>query len=121
MTKKNLKNVIYLNKMSLNDINIQYINKIITPYDLKKIIKIDNKIKNNIIKWRSEISKIIDGKDQRKIMIVGPCSIHDEQIALEFANHLLDVKNRYRNKIFIIMRVYFEKPRNNYRMERFNK
>ena len=86
--------------MSLNDVNIEYINKIITPRELKKIIKIDNEIKNNIIKWRSEISNIINDKDRRKIIITGPCSIHDERIALDFANHLLQIKNRYKKIIY---------------------
>jgi len=62
-------------------------------------------------KTRQEIHNILTSVDDRLIVIVGPCSIHDEKAALEYAEKLLAVRNRHKDDLLIIMRVYFEKPR----------
>ena len=66
-----------------------------------------------ILKHRQEIFDILDNKDNRIIVITGPCSIHDEKIAYDYANRLLPLREKYSDKLSIIMRVYFEKPRTN--------
>ncbi len=60
---------------------------------------------------RDEIKRIISGEDNRLLVIIGPCSIHDPDAALEYATRLAKVQKKYRNTIKIVMRTYFEKPR----------
>jgi 3-deoxy-7-phosphoheptulonate synthase len=60
---------------------------------------------------RQEIHNILSGDDDRLVVIVGPCSIHDPKAALEYAKKLLPHKERLKNDLLIVMRVYFEKPR----------
>ncbi|MET0794151.1 MAG: 3-deoxy-7-phosphoheptulonate synthase [Polyangiaceae bacterium] len=60
---------------------------------------------------RREIQAVLHGEDSRPLVIVGPCSIHDPDAALEYAGRLLELKNRYSQELLIVMRVYFEKPR----------
>jgi 3-deoxy-7-phosphoheptulonate synthase len=62
-------------------------------------------------KARQEASDILQGKDHRKLVIVGPCSIHDPTAAIEYAKKLKEVMQEFSNELCIIMRVYFEKPR----------
>lgn len=60
---------------------------------------------------RNEISDILHGKDDRLIVVVGPCSVHDVKAAREYAAHLHPKAMQYKNELVVIMRVYFEKPR----------
>lgn len=60
---------------------------------------------------RKEITDVINGKDDRVVVIVGPCSIHDTEAALEYATKLKEQIKKFEKEIIIIMRVYFEKPR----------
>jgi len=60
---------------------------------------------------REQIQRIITGQDDRMLMLVGPCSIHDEKAGLEYAQRLLSLKKRIEDRIMVVMRVYFEKPR----------
>jgi len=66
----------------------------------------------NHVTWsRNTISDIISGKDKRKLLIIGPCSIHDVHAAKAYAVRLQALQNAVSEKIFIVMRTYFEKPR----------
>jgi 3-deoxy-7-phosphoheptulonate synthase len=60
---------------------------------------------------RKTIQDIIHGKEDRLLVIIGPCSIHDPQAALEYAHRLVEERKRYEKELEIVMRVYFEKPR----------
>ncbi|MCR5536763.1 MAG: 3-deoxy-7-phosphoheptulonate synthase [Succinivibrio sp.] len=60
---------------------------------------------------RQEIHNIFNGLDDRLVVISGPCSIHDPKAALEYAQRLLELRERYKEQLLVIMRVYFEKPR----------
>jgi 3-deoxy-7-phosphoheptulonate synthase len=60
---------------------------------------------------RREIQEVLAGTDRRKLVIVGPCSIHDPAAALEYAERLLAVRQRLADELVVVMRVYFEKPR----------
>lgn len=59
----------------------------------------------------STVKKILEGKDKRLLVVAGPCSVHDRESALEYASKLAKLRHRYINRIYILMRVYFEKPR----------
>jgi len=97
--------------MNLENTKIISIDKIISPKELKTILPLDTETKNNIIKWRNEIDDIIKGKNNKLIVVIGPCSIHDPIGALDYASKLKILCELFQDKLFIIMRVYFEKPR----------
>lgn len=87
------------------NINIEYYQELIKPRILKKQLPPSN------ILFRLEIMNILDGNDDRLLVIIGPCSIHNPHEALEYAKELSKLREKYIDKLFIIMRVYFEKPR----------
>jgi len=93
----------------LNDINVKSISPLITPKDLLEIYP--PKYTEFIYKSRQTIRNILNGSDNRKIILVGPCSIHDVEEAKEYAIELKKIQEQVADKLFIIMRVYFEKPR----------
>jgi 3-deoxy-7-phosphoheptulonate synthase len=95
----------------MDNVNIDEFLPLVKPSELKKNLKISDEIKNNICKWRNDISNIITGKSKRKLFIVGPCSIHNTEEALEYAKKLKIIADKVTSTIMIVMRVYFEKPR----------
>lgn len=93
----------------LNDVNVKSISQMMTPKDLLDIYP---PISSDFIyKSRQTVRNILNGSDNRKIIIVGPCSIHNIEEAKEYATELKKIQKRVVDKLFIIMRVYFEKPR----------
>lgn len=82
-----------------------------TPIAIKQALPITPKITHLIHSARQQIQGIISGKDKRLLVIVGPCSIHDSQAALEYAAALQPVAKKLSESLFIVMRTYFEKPR----------
>jgi len=68
-------------------------------------------VESLVTQTRQRISHILHGKDDRLLVIMGPCSIHDPQAALEYARRLAEQRERYKDSLEIVMRVYFEKPR----------
>ena len=97
--------------MSTYNLNIESIESIYPPSSIKNDIPVNSDLTKKIIEWREITSNILSGKDNRIIAIVGPCSIHDPEAALDYAKYLKIVKEKYKQELFIIMRVYFEKPR----------
>jgi len=91
--------------------HINSIDQIITPKDLKIQVPLDNVTKEQICSWRQQIEDIVQGRNKRLLVIMGPCSIHDTKSALEYAEKIKIFRNKFQDKIFIVMRVYFEKPR----------
>ena len=85
--------------------------KVPAPFELVNKYPINDEISKLVYGTRNEISQILHNKDDRLFVVVGPCSIHDPESALEYAEKL-SIENKKLNKnILIIMRVYFEKPR----------
>jgi len=74
-------------------------------------LPINPNITKLILETRKEIEDIIQRKSDKLLFIVGPCSIHDPHAALEYGKKLMSIKNKIKDKILIVMRVYFEKPR----------
>ena len=97
--------------MSTYNINIENIESIYPPYSIKNEIPINAELTQKIINWRQTTSDILSGQDNRLMVIVGPCSIHDPNAALEYAKYLVNMKKNFQGELFILMRVYFEKPR----------
>ena len=89
----------------------QSIIQINTPAAFKVECPLTYKIAQNIDHIREMAKEIILGKDKRLLVVVGPCSIHDINSALEYASHLQQVSERLSDDLCIVMRTYFEKPR----------
>lgn len=93
-----------------SNMNIQEIKEIISPHVLQNTFKPNEEDIQFINSSRKTIEEILVGNDKRLLVIVGPCSIHDYESAIEYAKLLKSVKDQYDN-LFLVMRVYFEKPR----------
>ena len=85
--------------------------KVPAPYELINKYPINDEISKLVYGTRNEISQILHNKDDRLFVVVGPCSIHDTESALEYAEKLALQNKKLNKNILIIMRVYFEKPR----------
>jgi 3-deoxy-7-phosphoheptulonate synthase len=96
---------------TLSNTNIYEINSLISPNELLEQIPITKKALDNVILYREIIKKILSKKDNRLLVIVGPCSIHDINSALEYAKKLKELSKKINNTIILVMRTYFEKPR----------
>ena len=83
----------------------------ITPKTLKQEQPLSDDLSYTINRWRGEITAILKGDDERQLLIVGPCSIHNVQSAFEYAARLKNLADTVRESFFIVMRTYFEKPR----------
>ncbi len=97
--------------MATFNLNITSIDSIPSPNQIINNHPLPFEIIENIKNTRSSIKNILSGNDNRLIVIVGPCSIHDPLSALEYAKYLSEKIKDYRDELLIIMRVYFEKPR----------
>ena len=91
--------------------NIESETVITSPIDLRKMISVSEQGKENILSSRKTVEDIFLGNDERLIVILGPCSIHDIKAAKEYALKLQSLQKEVEKSIYIIMRVYFEKPR----------
>ncbi len=87
------------------------VSELMSPGELKDGLPLTPAIKETILNAKTTIKNILSGDDQRLLLIVGPCSIHDPDAALEYAHRLNLLREKYEDRLFIIMRVYFEKPR----------
>ncbi len=95
----------------LDDINIKEVSPLISPEDFRAAQPLSEGGKDSIIRYREEIEKILKGEDKRMLAIVGPCSIYDKKSALDYGERLSRLKKDLSDKLYLIMRVYFEKPR----------
>lgn len=95
----------------LTNVNVLSQDVLITPEKLKQVIPVTDKARETILNGREQIENILDGKDKRLIIVVGPCSIHDIKAAKEYANRLKKLADDVKETLLIVMRVYFEKPR----------
>lgn len=95
----------------IGNVKIHSFVKLISPNEIRLLIPISEKSKQVITKSRNDFCNVMNEKDDRFVVIVGPCSIHDPKAAMEYANKIKKVSDELGDKLFIIMRVYFEKPR----------
>lgn len=87
------------------------IDHLISPAQLARDIPLSDKNADFIMQSRQVIENIISGKDKRLLVVIGPCSIHDPEAALDYARKLKVIREQYKDSLEIVMRVYFEKPR----------
>ncbi|AUH02455.1 3-deoxy-7-phosphoheptulonate synthase [Pectobacteriaceae bacterium CE70] len=100
-----------MQKDSLNNINISDEQVLITPDELKAKFPLNDREQQAIAQSRSTIANIIHGRDDRQLIVCGPCSIHDTDAALDYARRLKTLSTELSDRLYIVMRVYFEKPR----------
>ena len=91
--------------------NIKSSHVLLTPNEVKEKLPLNKTAEHTILKFRQEIEHILDFQDRRKFIVVGPCSIHDPQAAIEYGQKLHALAEKVQDKLLLIMRVYFEKPR----------
>ncbi len=97
--------------MKLDNVNIDNQEILITPEELKRQLPATEEVKQGIAQNRDIVRSIIDGADKRLLLVVGPCSIHNPQEAIDYAAKLKALGESLNDKLFIVMRAYFEKPR----------
>ena len=94
----------------IHDLNIESYSPITPPQIYREDVAISDFSSKVVAESRETVSKIIDGQDKRILLITGPCSIHDVDAGLEYASRLTELSKEVKN-FYIVMRVYFEKPR----------
>lgn len=95
----------------IDDLNIASIEALMTPEQLKKEMPLEGAALESVREARQTIFNILDRKDKRLFVVVGPCSIHDVDAAIEYAGRLKQLAEEVKDTLYLVMRVYFEKPR----------
>ena len=96
---------------STDDLRITAIKELTTPIEVMRQHPRTDAATRTVIAARHDFHNILVGKDDRLAVIVGPCSIHDPKAAMDYANRLVALRETLGDRLEIIMRVYFEKPR----------
>jgi len=94
-----------------DDVRIEGLRPLMPPAILMEEIHPGEEAIGRIAEARGQISDVVHGKDDRLVVVVGPCSIHDPQAALDYAKRLKALRDEHVDDLFIVMRTYFEKPR----------
>ena len=97
--------------LPIDDLNVASNETLITPDQLKREIPLTDAALKTVAHGRQVVRDILDGKDHRLFVVVGPCSIHDIKAAHEYAERLKVLAAELSDSLFLVMRVYFEKPR----------
>ena len=97
--------------MRTNNLNIRSLTPLISPDELKRVFPQTPETTAVVVESRRHIQQILAGRDPRLMVVVGPCSIHDSGAALEYARRLVTLAEEVTGQLFLVMRVYFEKPR----------
>src|SRR5450830_1657642 len=100
-----------IEKLATDDVRILEIKELRPPSELLEELQPSLATTNNIVATRQAIHRILHSADDRLLVIIGPCSIHDYAAGIEYTKLLLEQKNKLANELLIVMRVYFEKPR----------
>jgi 3-deoxy-7-phosphoheptulonate synthase len=94
-----------------DELRTTLIENLASPAELAEQIPLSTATADFIMQSRKEIEAVISGEDKRLLVIIGPCSIHDTEAAIDYAKKLTVLRDKYKNELLIVMRVYFEKPR----------
>lgn len=97
--------------VKVDDLNVLNEETLITPNDLKAYVQTSEKALSTVSGGRITIKNILQRVDKRLLVVVGPCSIHDVDAAMDYARHLKALSDEVSDSLFLVMRVYFEKPR----------
>jgi 3-deoxy-7-phosphoheptulonate synthase len=107
--KLNRDSLIYM--QPIQDLNVSETIRLEAPHALKKEFPVTAESTRTVIEGRETVTAILRQEDKRLLVVVGPCSIHDDKGALEYAEKLAKLRDELSDRIYIVMRVYFEKPR----------
>jgi len=99
------------NALATDNLRIRAIKNLIAPRELTDEIPVTPEAARTVIAARKGIQEVLHRDDDRLVVVIGPCSIHDPDAALEYGKLLLEQKKQYDQQLLIVMRVYFEKPR----------
>jgi 3-deoxy-7-phosphoheptulonate synthase len=94
-----------------DDLRIDELRPLIPPAILMEELPLTEQASTLVWQSRGDISRILAGEDDRLVMVVGPCSVHDPVAALDYARRLAETAPHFRDELHVVMRVYFEKPR----------
>jgi 3-deoxy-7-phosphoheptulonate synthase len=94
-----------------DDLRIKEIKELVPPSHVLRELGLTEKAAKTVFEARHAVHRVLHGADDRLVVIIGPCSIHDVKAAKEYAERLKEVRSRLERDLLIIMRVYFEKPR----------
>ena len=100
-----------MQKYQTDDLRIRAIKEVIPARELHQRHPITEEAARTVFETRQQIHRILHGEDDRLLVVIGPCSIHDPEAAMDYARRLNAVKERLADDLLIVMRVYFEKPR----------
>ncbi|HQV23380.1 MAG TPA: 3-deoxy-7-phosphoheptulonate synthase, partial [Agitococcus sp.] len=95
----------------IEDVNVRSVEVLITPDMLKTQMPLSEQARQTVLTGRQTIRNILDGKDPRLFVVLGPCSIHDVNAAKDYAQRLKVLADKVQDTLYLVMRVYFEKPR----------
>lgn len=84
---------------------------LVRPGELRDELPLDDDLAATVLDGRRDVARVLDGHDDRLLVVVGPCSVHDPVAALEYAGRLAGTAARLSDGLLVVMRVYFEKPR----------
>ena len=96
-----------------SDLHVIETRPLLSPAFIKSELPMTQEVAHLVTQTRDRIRDILEGKDQRVLVVVGPCSIHDVVAAKEYGKKLVKLRSQFREQLEIVMRVYFEKPRTN--------
>ncbi len=96
---------------AVDDVNIVSQEILISPENLKNELPLSDIARTTVTEGRQTVRNILEGKDHRLMVVIGPCSIHDVKAAKDYAARLKTLSDEVADTLFIVMRVYFEKPR----------
>lgn len=94
-----------------SDLHIVETRPLLSPAFVKSELALEEKVAELVTQTRNSIRNILEGKDRRVLVVVGPCSIHDVGAAQEYGERLVKLRSQFQDQLEIVMRVYFEKPR----------
>ena len=100
-----------MSNVEVHNINVASQNVLVTPEQLNDALPMPEAIRTTVQGSRREIWDILDRKDPRLFVVVGPCSIHDPEAAMDYARRLQVLADEVQDTLLVVMRVYFEKPR----------
>lgn len=94
-----------------DDVRIKEVKELLPPIAILERFPASEKASATVFNARNSIHNILAKSDDRLLVVIGPCSIHDPKAALEYGQRLVALRERYKGQLEIVMRVYFEKPR----------
>jgi 3-deoxy-7-phosphoheptulonate synthase len=95
----------------IENLNIISCTRLITPEELKRRLPVSESAAAAVISGRETVKNILERKDKRQVVVLGPCSIHDPVAAMDYGRRLKALAEQVRDTLYLVMRVYFEKPR----------